>query len=134
MEDSLSALRFARSGPARLFNLFKDEWLVTRQASVLFFLSTLCVVIYTFAFSRLDLTMMSFWNRLPWGILVLLGPIAIVFLWLGMWRYWVRIDGSSVWVKRLWFLALLFGMWYGACLYYLVVYLPQVLFKRRAEA
>jgi hypothetical protein len=69
---------------------------------------------------------MSFWSRLPWGILGVLGPVAIFFLWFGMWRYWVRIDRTAGWERRKWFIVLLVGFWWGSCLYCMLVYLPQI--------
>jgi hypothetical protein len=76
---------------------------------------------------------MTFLQRLPWGILGVVGPIGLFFLWLGMWRYWVRLDSSRVWVKRIWFPVLLFGFWWGSVLYFFSIYLPQTL-RRRADA
>ena len=111
-------------------NWFKDEWLATHQAGRLFLVSTFLVLALTPVFlGRIDTSTMSFWTRLPWGILGILGPIALFFLWLGMWRYWVRLDNSKVWAKRAWFVILLFGFWWGSCVYCYFVYLPQV-FRR----
>lgn len=76
---------------------------------------------------------MSFWTRLPWGILGVLGPIGLLFLWFGMWRYWVRVDDSNLWAKRAWFVVLLVGFWYGSVLYYLFAYLPQVIRRGKME-
>jgi hypothetical protein len=115
-----------------LWNRFKDDWLITRQAARLFVVSTLLVLALTPVFlGKIDTQTMPFWTRLPWGILGILGPIALFFLWFGMWRYWVRIDNSSVWIKRMWFVVLLVGFWWGSCLYCLLVYLPQVLRRSR---
>lgn len=82
---------------------------------------------------RVDPKSLSFWLRLPLSILGVLGPIALFFLWFGMWRYWVRIDSSKVYAKRLWFVVLLVGFWYGSCLYYFFVYRPQAIQKRGRE-
>ena len=60
------------------------------------------------------------------------GTLALFFLWLGMWRYWARLDCSTRMTKRLWFGVLLFGFWYGSCLYYFLLYRPQV--RRAATA
>lgn len=111
---------------------FEDTWLVTRQASILFMVSTLFVIALTpVLLGRIDTQAMSFWARLPIGILGLVGPVALFFLWFGVWRYWVRIDNAGKWVKRIWFLVLLVGFWWGSCLYYFVVYLPQVFRRTR---
>ncbi len=47
-------------------------------------------------------------------------------LLVGMWFFWVKCDASLRWQRRVWFVILLFGFFYGAVLYYLVVYLPEV--------
>lgn len=114
-------------GPSRLWSRFSDTWLVTRQAAVLFFVSTILVLALTPVFlGRIDTAQMPFWTRLPWGILGISGPLAIVFLWLGMWWYWVRLDRSRSPAKRFWFTVMLIGFWYGSCVYCYFVYLPQV--------
>jgi hypothetical protein len=118
-----------------IWTWFKDEWLITRQAAKLFFLSTLLVLALTPVFlGKIDTNTMSFWARLPWGILGILGPIALFFLWFGMWRYWVRIDRSGRWAKRMWFVVLLLGFWWGSCLYCFFAYLPQVSRRAKVEA
>jgi hypothetical protein len=47
-------------------------------------------------------------------------------LLVGMWFFWVKCDASPRWQRGVWFVILLFGFFYGAVLYYLVVYLPEV--------
>jgi hypothetical protein len=114
----------------RPWNRFKDEWLVSPQAAKLFFVCTLLVLGTTpLFFGKIDTTKMTFWARLPWGVLGTLGPFATFLLWFGMWRYWIRIDNSKGYVKRFWFVVLLFGLWWGSCLYCYCVYLPQVFRK-----
>lgn len=111
---------------------FKDNWLVTRQAAILFLVSTFFVIALTpVLLGLIDTDGMRFWARLPWGVLGVLGPIALFFLWFGMWRYWVRLDNANRWVKRIWFLLLLVGFWWGSCLYCFLVYLPQVFRRTR---
>jgi hypothetical protein len=106
---------------------FKDNWLITREAARLFAISTLLVLAsIPFFLGKVETQAMSFWTRLPWGILFLFGPIAIFFLWFGMWRYWARIDWTSGSARRMWFVILLIGFWWGSCLYCVFVYLPQV--------
>jgi len=115
-----------------IWNWFRDNWLVTRQAATLFLVSTILVIALTpVLLGRVDTKEMLFWARLPWGVLGVLGPVALFFLWFGMWRYWVRIDNASKWVKRMWFLVLLIGFGWGSCLYCFLVYLPQVIRRRR---
>lgn len=118
-----------------LWNKFKDSWFHKTQALVLFLVSTALVIAETpLLLGLIPLTAMPFWQRLPWGILAILGPIALFFLWIGMWRYWVRLDTSPRWLRRLWFFLLLFGLWWASCLYCLLVYLPQTTHKNRVEA
>ena len=45
------------------------------------------------------------------------------FVWGGMWRYWSINGTNSAAARRVWFCLLLFGVWYGAILYYSLVYL-----------
>jgi uncharacterized BrkB/YihY/UPF0761 family membrane protein len=117
-----------------LWTPFINDWLKKRQAAYLFAISTLLVFALVPVFlGRVHTNSMSFWTRLPWGILGILGPIALFFLWIGMWLYWVRVDNSSPWKKRLSFVVLLAGFWWGSCIYYLAVYLPQAM-RRSREA
>jgi hypothetical protein len=118
-----------------IWTWFKDDWLITRRAANLFLLSTFLVLALTpVFFGKVHTASMSFFARLPWGILGILGPIALFFLWFGMWRYWVRIDRSAAWAKRMWFVVLLVGLWWGSCLYCFLVYLPRVYRRAGAEA
>src|SRR6266849_7564276 len=104
-------------GISMIWNRFKDEWLITKQAAKLFLVSTFLVLALTPAFlGKIHTDKMPLWERLPWAILGVLGPVALFFLWLGMWRYWVRIDCSNPWAKRMWFIVLLIGFWWGSCL------------------
>jgi len=112
---------------------FKDDWLVTRQAAWLFGLSAVLQFVPLFVIeARVKVEQMPPHIRAPLGSAILLGLLGLVFLWLGMWRFWVRMDRSSKWMKRLSFGILLFGFWYGACAYYWLFYLPQVLRKETA--
>ena len=115
-------------GPMGLWNRFRDDWLITPQAAGLFFASTILVLALTPVFLGDVITAnMPLWKRIPWSILGVVGPLALFFLWIGMWRYWARVDDSRAYAKRLWFLILLVGLWYGSCLYCYFVYLPQVM-------
>lgn len=120
-------------GPLALFRRFRDDWLVTKEASWFFFLAALLTLALTPVFlGRVDTTRMSFWHRLPWGLLGVIGPVALFFLWMGMGRYWFRLDRSQPWVKKVWLAVLVFGIWYGACAYYFFAYLPQI--RQRTKA
>lgn len=115
-------------------SLLRDDWLVSRLAVKVFFISAVLVIAMTPIFVGVDTTNMTFWHRLPWGILGIIGPIGIVSIWLGMWRYWLRLDTSPKGVKRVWFLVLLIGFWWGSCAYYFLAYLPQVMRRSRGNA
>ena len=114
--------------------LSEDDWLTSSKIAKLFFVSSLLVIALTPVFSGVDTSKMTFWHRLPWGLLGIVGPIALFFLWFGMWRYWLRLDNSRVWAKRVWFFILLIGFWWGSVLYYFFVYLPQIIRKTRTES
>ena len=49
-----------------------------------------------------------------WGVYTGIGA---VILWVAMWVYWVAWENSSFSARTGWFLALLFGMHYGALVY-----------------
>jgi hypothetical protein len=118
-----------------LRNRFGDDWLITRSAAVLFGVSTVLVFgLIPILLGYINTSKMAFWERLPWAILGVLGPLAFFFLWFGMLRYWERIDRSKPWKKRFWFVALLLGFSYGGCLYYFFVYLPEVARRRSRQA
>jgi hypothetical protein len=116
------------------WNRFTEGWLVSRQAIRLFLVAAMFVLAVTPIFLGLvDPAKMSLPLRLLWTVVGMVGTISLFFLWLGMWRYWVRLDHSRVLVKRLWFVILLFGLWWGSCLYYFFAYRPQVTRRERME-
>jgi hypothetical protein len=121
-------------GPSKPWIKSIDDWLVTCQAVNFFVVSAVCSLALTpILLGWVHLAEMSFWIRIPWAILTIIGPIGLVSVYFGMWLYWVRVDHSAVWAKRLWFVIPLLGPWYGNCLYCFFVYLPQVLRKTRAR-
>jgi len=75
----------------------------------------------------------GFWENAAWGVLGVAGAIGTFFIWGGMWAYWTRCDSSRRTVKRIWFMVLLLGFWYGAVLYYLFKYLPAEGPKHKAR-
>ncbi|HEV2135209.1 MAG TPA: hypothetical protein VGR47_13325 [Terracidiphilus sp.] len=62
--------------------------------------------------------------NVAYGILGASGALGVFFLWGGMWRYWMLGRPANRILRRLCFLLLVAGVWYGAVLYYSVVYLP----------
>ena len=112
--------------------LFSDDWLRTRAAASLFLLSAVCVVLlYAVLHEFVNL---SYKAPFPWNTLGFLVPIGTLFLWIGMWRYWLRVDVSGAASKRVCFVVLLVGFWYGSFLYYFMRYLPDVFRRNRIEA
>lgn len=118
-------MRLFRSPLTTFFEARGDQWFFGRSARALFFVSTLLVISVTWILWVVELGHLPFWPNLIVGLVGIGGTLSIFFLWIGMWRYWTRIDASSRWVKRLWFLILLIGFCWGAVLYCYVIYLPQ---------
>lgn len=105
----------------------RDDLLTTRPAAAIFFLSTLLMPITTAQmFGLVDPSRIPVWGRVPWGIVCMAGTVGLFVLWFGMWLYWVRLDDSKRFFKKIWFVILLLGSGGGACIYYYSVYLPQV--------
>jgi hypothetical protein len=111
-----------------------DRWLVSRTAAALFLVSSLLMIPMAFVFrGSVETANMALWSRLPWAFVGVFGSTGLFFLWFGMWRYWISIDDSAVWIKRIWFFVLLVGFWYGAAIYCLSCYLPRVLRDQPVE-
>jgi hypothetical protein len=58
---------------------------------------------------------------------------SVLWLWLGMGWYWLRLDSSPRRSKTLWFLALLLLNWIGAIAYYFAVYRKEWRGPREAD-
>jgi hypothetical protein len=65
------------------------------------------------------------------GIFGILAPAGLFLLWDGMRQYWLRCDQSSNAMHKASFWLMLFGLWYGALVYYALVYLPRTLREGR---
>ncbi len=103
-----------------------DDWLMSRSASAFFALSALIIVVMTVViFANIESRTLGSVGNTLLGIGGVFAAVGVFFLWGGMWRYWTRCDTSSLVGRRLWFLALAVGLWYGAILYYAFVYLPS---------
>lgn len=105
-----------------IFRRLSDEWWAGRTAFWLFGLASLIIL----ATSPIvfDWTSAADTSTLAGVLLGLLGcacVLSVFFLWAGMWHYWARFDSSSQAARRLWFVVLLGGLWYGAILYFLFV-------------
>jgi hypothetical protein len=107
----------------RFWNLIDDQWLTGRTASKLFTVAAIfTVVVPTLIY--LDIAQgPGVLSQVFWGIAGVLTAFSMVFLWSGMWRFWSKLDQSSRYARRIWFFVLLFGLWYGAVLYFIFVYL-----------
>jgi hypothetical protein len=114
-------------GPSGLFDWFNDNWLVSRQALKLFCISTFFAGALVPIFFVVNFAKPSTLDQLLGGFEGVLGPISMFFLWIGMWRYWVRLDTSTPALKTASFFLLLVGLWLGAIPYCFFVYRPQVL-------
>jgi hypothetical protein len=109
-----------------IWGKFSDEWLNTARAAVLFFICSILTLALIPAFlGKLPSNGRSFWFEVFWGGLGVVGAPAVLFLWVGMWRYWAHVDTSPKWARRIWFVILLTGFWYGSVLYCGAVYLPR---------
>ncbi len=107
-----------------IWSRLNDEWLVSRRASAYFAASTVVIAaMSTVWFVKIPIQDSGPLSRCFWAIVGVLAAVSIFFLWGGMWRYWMRHDSSKI-SERVWFVLLVFGAWYGAVLYYLLVYLP----------
>jgi hypothetical protein len=110
-----------------ILNLFSPNWVATRQAAMLFLGSSLMVLATTPIYlGKMGSVPFAAWEEDIWLIVGILGTLCIFFLWGGMLQYWRRVDLSSKWAKRLSLVILIAGLWWGACLYCYVVYVPQV--------
>ncbi|MGA7080675.1 MAG: hypothetical protein WBQ43_20130 [Terriglobales bacterium] len=104
-----------------------DTWLVSKSASAAFALSAIVILGMTVAIVTTEPQSVGSVVQFFLGIGGILAAVSVFFLWGGMWRYWGNCDSSSLAARRVWFFALVFGLWYGAVLYYLLVYLPNTL-------
>jgi hypothetical protein len=108
------------------FENVTDEWLVSRKASRLFGAAAMAIALLTPLFlGWVTSEGPGLVRSIYWGILGIAGGLGVFFLWEGMWRYWIRCDPSPRWARRIWFLVLIVGVWWGAVLYYLLVYLRK---------
>jgi hypothetical protein len=122
---------------SRLWNRIGDRWLVGRSASNMFAAAAILVVLVTalLAFNMAQDT--GLLSEVFWAIAGVLSGLGAFFIWSGMWRFWSRLDQSSRFARRVWFFMLLIGLWYGAVLYFVLVYMrsPRTSFaEHRGDA
>lgn len=114
-------------GPFGFYNWFKDDWLVSPRAVKAFLLAALLVLgTIPIFLGWIDPAKVPSWQRPLWGIEGVFGALSIFFLWISMWRYWIRLDNSSRSEKLISFMLLLVGMFYGSVIYYFFVYRSQI--------
>ena len=119
---------FDSFGPMKLWNRFRDDWIVTPSAAKLFFCAAIVAAVITpVVLGYVQPSGKSGAANVFWNLFGAASPFAVFFIWIGMWRYWARIDPSPKWVRRFWFVILLAGFWCGSVLYYFLMYLPQCL-------
>jgi hypothetical protein len=114
-----------------VFSFFRvsEEWLMSKTAYLLFATATVVILAVSLAVALLgipaedEVTPIA---RAIWGTGGVFGALSAFFLWDGMWHYWKVCDSSSRIMRRVWFLFLLLGVWYGAILYFLAIYSPSV--------
>jgi hypothetical protein len=94
-----------------------DKWLVSRIAAALFAASAIASVGISVALIHLGAFPPSLWVPMALSGLLLIS---------GMRHYWTKCDQASKTARRIWYFVLIFGVWFGAALYFGVVYLPQV--------
>jgi hypothetical protein len=110
------------------------DWLVSGGGPVTMLFSVVAILgitVYLYGFKAAHVDLQGLMAASPpfrnvTDILGAIGAAGAVLIYFSMWFYWARIDESSGWKKRFWFLVLLLGLWYGSCLYYFAVYRPQV--------
>jgi len=125
-------MHFDKVGPLGLWNLFDDDWLGTRRAATWFFVaSVVAVPTYAVTLGLVETSRLKSADHFIWSLLVIPGVLSLFFVWMGMLRYWARRDQSAKWIKRLWFVVLVGGFWYGGALYCWFAYLPQVIRSER---
>ncbi len=107
-----------------IWNHIEDEWLESKTASRLSATATVVIVYMTLVCAA------DVWYRelgpienVLLGIGVVVGAFSAFFLWGGMWRHWKCGELPPFAMRRFWFIMLTVGLWYGAILYYFVIYL-----------
>ena len=117
-------------GSADFGSLLPDDWLLSRRAVRTFLFCVLMTLALTPVFlGALANVPVTPANQIALGVGGVVGSLALISLWVGMWRFWARFDNSPRSAKRGWFVFLLVGGWYASCAYYVLVYRPQVLRK-----
>jgi hypothetical protein len=118
-----------------LWNRVDYRWMVSSQAACLYGLAAIFISLLTAywfgVITPSDST--SLIQQILWGALGILSPLSIIFLWTGMRKYQQfreirnpELIGKSTLIRLL----LSVGIWYGAMIYFLLIYLPA---RRRSQ-
>lgn len=110
------------------------SWLVRGAGPMVMLLSVVAILsltayLYALGALHFDDNRLQHSSRLLIDItntLGMIGAVGGVLIYFSMWFYWARVDRSRRSTKRFWFFVLLLAIWYGSCLYYFLVYRPQV--------
>src|SRR5215469_13928383 len=123
-------MKVGRIGPLGIWDKFDERWIGTRVAARWFLVATLFVLTTLPLFIGKPSPSGAL-GKAYGAVAGIGGAISIFYLWIGMWKYWARLDESGRWSKRFWFAVMLAGFWYGSCLYCWCIYLPQVMRSAR---
>jgi drug/metabolite transporter (DMT)-like permease len=111
-----------------------DKWLMSKIASVLFAISSIVIAGMTAVLgSDVQIQNTGAFSAFFWAVAGSLCGVSIFFLWGGMWRYWMLGKPSNRIARRIWFALLVVGVWYGALLYYALVYMPAIRKRERGH-
>jgi hypothetical protein len=109
----------------RTWERVSPEWMLTRQAAILFGAAAVMTVLATVILLR---------DAIPpnpgplatvlWGAFGCVTPLSIFFLWSGMARFLQTQDRLKGNTSKLIRLSFILGLWYSAIVYYLLAYLP----------
>jgi hypothetical protein len=102
-----------------------EGWLKSPKAIVSFSIATISILASTVMSYTVGPHPGEFVNTLA-GILGVLGGLSAFYLWGGMWFFWVDLHTRGRRGRILWAILLTVGLWYGAILYFLAVYLPAM--------
>jgi hypothetical protein len=116
-----------------IWNRLSDEWLLTTTASFLLGAAALIVALVTASMAFVPIDGAGMLTNLFWAVAGVSAGISVFFLWGGMWRYWISVDSSSRTARGIWFAVMTAGVWFGAILYYVCVYLPEIRRRRGAS-
>lgn len=100
------------------------RWLLEKRFFRYFWISiSLLLLVHLIFWRAHHLAAYGFAVQIPLGVFGGLCACGFLYLWLGMYCYWLKLDHHHKAIKTVWLLILTFGLWYGAVVYFFVVYL-----------